>query len=541
MGEKEESNEPQALNPASNQEEGILDKLEKKAKKYLRGNKTNLKNLRDKKLKGQLEVREKIYGNAAKVAARAEEWLKPSEEGLLEPENPLERTYRIQQSSILPEVDVLSVSKAFDMKLPDLGPYTIRYLSNGRYMLLGGQKGHLAMLDVLKMDCVKEFQVRERVRDVVFLQNDQLFAVAQKKFTYIYNRHGTEIHCLKENRHPLKLEYLEKHFLLVGTNNFSQLHYQDISTGQVVANYRTGLGPTSVMCSNRYNSIISLGHSGGKLTMWKPTSGKPLITMLCHQGPITAVAYHPSGNLVATAGMDKKVKIWDLRKFEAIHSIPGHAQTLDFSQKGLLALANGSRVQVWRDKGSQDFGLYMTHGIPKGYQIGTVKFRPYEDVLGLGHSMGFSSILIPGSGEPNFDSWVANPYETNKQRSKKEVRALLDKLPPESIMLDPGSIGMVRERQRKEKLTKKEIEQQMVEAVVEAKGNVEIKNKTKGRNKPSKRAKRKQEEVFNAKKPFLEKQRETKEGPQQKKRRVLLEVAEDLPKSLQRFVKKKTM
>ncbi|KAF3330500.1 putative U3 small nucleolar RNA-associated protein 7 [Carex littledalei] len=396
-------------------------------------------------------------------------------------------------------------------------------------------------MDVLNLESVKEFQVRERVRDVVFLQNDQLYAVAQKKYTYVYNRHGTEIHCLKENRQPLKLEFLEKHFLLVGTNNFSQLHYQDISTGQVVANYRTGLGPTSVMCSNPYNSVISLGHSGGKLTMWKPTSGKPLITMLCHQGPITALAYHPSGNLVATAGLDKKIKIWDLRKFEAIHSIQGHAQTLDFSQKGLLALANGSRVQVWRDKGGQDFGLYMTHGIAKGYQIGTAKFRPYEDVLGLGHSMGFSSILIPGSGEPNFDSWVANPYETSKQRSKKEVHALLDKLPPESIMLDPSSIGMVRERQRKEKPTKKDIEQQLETAVQEAKSNVVIKKKTKGRNKPSKIAKRKEEEVFNAKRPFLEKQRDPEGAPQEKKRKVLLEVAEDLPKSLQRFVKKKSV
>jgi U3 small nucleolar RNA-associated protein 7 len=293
------------------------------------------------------------------------------------------------------------------------------------------------------------------------------------------------------------------------------------------------------MCSNPYNSIISLGHSGGKLTMWKPTSGKPLITMLCHHGPITALAYHPSDNLVATAGLDKKVKIWDLRKFEAIHSISSHAESLDFSQKGLLALANGSTVQVWRDKGSQDFRLYMKHAIPKGYQIGTVKFRPYEDVLGLGHSMGFSSILIPGSGEPNFDSWVANPYETSKQRSKKEVKSLLDKLPPESIMLDPSSIGMVRERQRKEKPTRKEVEQQIEMAVQEAKG-IELKMKTKGRNKPSKRAKRKQEEVFNAKKPFLENQREAEGGPQEKKRRVLLEVAEDLPKSLQRFVKKKS-
>lgn len=115
------------------------------------------------------------------------QWLKPSEGGLLEPEDPLEKTYSIRQQSILPEVDVLSSSKAFDMKLPgpselgnlsrifyfvlcsslfliilvcaDLGPYTIRYLSNGRYMLLGGQKGHVAMMDVLNLESVKEFQV----------------------------------------------------------------------------------------------------------------------------------------------------------------------------------------------------------------------------------------------------------------------------------------------------------------------------------------------------------------------------------------------
>lgn len=46
------------------------------------------------------------------------QWLKPSEGGLLETEGPLEKTFSIKQQSILPEVDVLSSTKAFDMKLP---------------------------------------------------------------------------------------------------------------------------------------------------------------------------------------------------------------------------------------------------------------------------------------------------------------------------------------------------------------------------------------------------------------------------------------
>jgi U3 small nucleolar RNA-associated protein 7 len=50
-----------------------------------------------------------------------------------------------------------------------------------------------------------------------------------------------------------------------------------------------------------------------------------------------------------------------------------------------------------------------------------------DDVL-IGHANGLSSILIPGSGEPGFDSAEADPFETNKRRSEREVRGLIDKV-----------------------------------------------------------------------------------------------------------------
>jgi U3 small nucleolar RNA-associated protein 7 len=61
-----------------------------------------------------------------------------------------------------------------------------------------------------------------------------------------------------------------------------------------------------------------------------------------------------------------------------------------------------------------------------------------------------------------------------------------------------------------------------------------MKKKTKGRSKPSKRAKKKEEEVFRAKRPFLE--QSENDGPPDKKQRVGEEV--QLPKALQRFAKK---
>ena len=66
-----------------------------------------------------------------------------------------------------------------------------------------------------------------------------------------------------------------------------------------------------------------------------------------------------------------------------------------------------------------------------------------QDVMAVGHSGGVSTMLVPGAGEPNFDSYVADPYQQAKARQEQEVHLLLDKLQPDMIVLDPTIIGQV--------------------------------------------------------------------------------------------------
>lgn len=87
--------------------------------------------------------------------------------------------------------------KIFDLDLPTLGPYRTSLTRNGRHLLLGGRKGHLAMMDWQRKHLVCEVQVAETTHDVCFLHNETLFAAAQRTYCYVYDKRGTEVHCLK--------------------------------------------------------------------------------------------------------------------------------------------------------------------------------------------------------------------------------------------------------------------------------------------------------------------------------------------------------
>ena len=71
--------------------------------------------------------------------------------------------------------------------------------------------------------------------------------------------------------------------------------------------------------------------------------------------------------------------------------------------------------------------LYLTHPVPHR-PLSSLRFCPFQDVLTIGHAAGVSGILVPGAGEPNFDSSEADPFENKKARREREVKGLLDKV-----------------------------------------------------------------------------------------------------------------
>jgi len=316
-----------------------------------------------------------------------------------------------------------------------------------------------------------------------------MFAVAQKKYLYIYDNQGIELHQMKDHLEPSLLEYLPYHYLLCSASKLGFLKYLDISCGKEVAECKTRRGEATCMRQNPQNAVICSGHTNGEVLMWTPNmASKPVVKILAHlSAPLTSLAVSRCGRFMATTGKDARFRIWDIRnQYKCLYDYftPTPATSCDFSATGLISLGFGNEVQVWKNTNAEkQKAPYMKHRLPKhGHAINGVQFVPYEDVLGICHDQGYSSILVPGSGLANFDAYEANPFESSKQRREKLVHGLLEKLEPSTISLKVDTIGNIDEA-APEVRAKEEKEE--ADAAIQAlrKNEAKAKKKARGRSK----------------------------------------------------------
>ena len=205
---------PASQNPYHDDEANELRRRTAEAQSvYGRGRKVSIKGVKDKKLRGNLRRLESKYKDATLKAKDAEVLLE-NEAGYLEVEGELERTYKVRQDELKQELAIETARKGFELKLVELGPYIAEYSRNGRHLILAGRKGHVSTIDWRAGELGCELQLGETIRDAKWLHNNQYFAVSQKKYVYIYDSAGVELHCLRKHIEVTNLEFLPYHFLL---------------------------------------------------------------------------------------------------------------------------------------------------------------------------------------------------------------------------------------------------------------------------------------------------------------------------------------
>jgi len=107
-------------------------------------------------------------------------------------------------------------------------------------------------------------------------------------------------------------------------------------------------GSLMSLASNRNGQLLA-DAGEDNVCVWNLQTGKKVV---CHTGPVTALAFSPDGQQLATAGRDKIIKVWEMPGGQLLFSLPGHADeilSLSFSADG-KRLASGGKdwiVKVW--------------------------------------------------------------------------------------------------------------------------------------------------------------------------------------------------
>uniref|UniRef100_H2Z4C7 BING4 C-terminal domain-containing protein n=1 Tax=Ciona savignyi TaxID=51511 RepID=H2Z4C7_CIOSA len=435
---------------------------------------------------GRMKSSEEKYNSAVKRAARYE-LLLTEEPGFLETEEG-EESWSIDQRTIADAADIASANKHFELKLNQFGPYRIDYTRNGRHLLIGGRRGHVAAFDWITKQLTCEMNVMEAVQDVKSLCIGAFSCNLYRFNIELYTNRDVKMQCiLSWVDYWVHYNFMLYNLFVTKRNQHGFLQYTDVSIGNIVSTINTKGGRLNIMCHNPHNAVVLLGHHNGSVTMWTPNQKEPVVKMLCHNTAIRALAVDQCGNYLATSGQDRKMKIYDVRMFKPLHSYQLHTgpSNLCFSQRNLLAATCQNVVQIYKDPCVQEHP-YLTHRLR--LPVEDVAFCPYEDVLGVGGSDSFVSLLVPGAGEANYDAFESNPNRSKKQRREWEVKALLEKIQPDMISLDPMVLSKVdhvsMERLRKDK------EERM--GFVEETAKFEPKHKNKGRSKSGNVEKRKQ-------------------------------------------------
>jgi WD40 repeat protein len=101
--------------------------------------------------------------------------------------------------------------------------------------------------------------------------------------------------------------------------------------------------------------VLASAGDDAAVKLWDPATGALLRTLVGHTDRVESLAFSPDGQLLASCSADRTVRLWHIGRgtlVRSLASLPGRPRAVAFSPDGkLLALAADSTIQFWEPTG----------------------------------------------------------------------------------------------------------------------------------------------------------------------------------------------
>ena len=164
------------------------------------------------------------------------------------------------------------------------------------------------------------------------------------------------------------------------------IHMWDPVSGKKLRKWPAHVGHIWALAFSRDGKVLASGGVDHRIRLWDAATGKEHRPTAGHLGAVNAVAFSPNGKVMASAGLDATIRFWDrftgreIKRCDGVgvKALASHwgARNLAYSPDGktLVSIEANDRepnLRLWTDEGKllSRFGHY-------GYYDGAVAFSP---------------------------------------------------------------------------------------------------------------------------------------------------------------------
>ena len=166
-----------------------------------------------------------------------------------------------------------------------------------------------------------------------------------------------QIGILEKDKSITDIKFLKDNDLLI-LNNDKKVYKLNIDSKTEPYFYDVTANATGIANSN---NIIALGNDEGNLSFFESTT--LIKNHKGHSNKITLITFSPSDNLIATSGLDSKIKIWSAKSYDLTQEIDVSSDVVtdikfSLDEEFLVYSTNKGSVIVWSIK---DKKTHVTH------------------------------------------------------------------------------------------------------------------------------------------------------------------------------------
>jgi formylglycine-generating enzyme required for sulfatase activity len=190
------------------------------------------------------------------------------------------------------------------------GLFELSFSPDGKTLMSGGWEGFVRLWDFAERRKIRDIPspANHWIRSAVFSSQGKI-ALGQDK-VYLFEQDGTLLRTIDKYSAPYCFSPDGK--LLAGTRwEEGGVTIWDVDTGEAVASWRAHDGKANGIAYSFQGNVLATAGGDGKVRLWDVKTQRQLVE-LSHDGEACGVAFSPDGKTLATTGYDYLVKLWDV-------------------------------------------------------------------------------------------------------------------------------------------------------------------------------------------------------------------------------------